>query len=432
MNSITLELIILLLLILSNGVLALAELAVVSAHKARLQQRAEAGDKGAQDALELANDPARFLSTVQIGITLIGILTGAFGGATLADEVAPLLARVPFLAPYRHGISVVLVVIVITYFSLLLGELAPKQIALSNAERFASRVAPLMKFLSRLAGPLVGVLSLSSQAVLRMLGIQAVASPEVTEEEVRILIGQGTQTGVFEPIEEEMVEQVFRLSDRRINSLMTPRPEIVWIDLEDPLDVNFVKISTSRHSQLPVGEGDLDNLLGYVRATDLLAQCYQDKDLDIRAVVEPGLFLPEIMPVFDALERFKETRAEIAFAVDEYGGLQGLVTLRDILEAIVGDIPEEYEIEDPDIVRREDGSYLLDGMVPIDEFKDLFNLGELPGEEQNYYQTLGGFVMTFLGKIPTSGDHFEWEGLRVEVVDMDEKRVDKVLVSQSE
>lgn len=430
MGSSLLEFSILLILILLNGLLAMSEISVVSARKARLQQRAEEGDSGAAAALELANSPGRFLSTVQIGITLVGIFAGAFGGATLAGPLGESLARIPFLRPYSNAISVAAVVLLITYLSLVLGELAPKQIGLNNSEKIASRVAPLMKVLARIASPVVSFLTFSTELILRLLGIRQSSEPQVTEEEVRILIAQGAETGVFEPIEQEMVRHVFRLSDRRVNSLMTPRPEIIWLDVEDSPEEIRNNVIASGHSHLPVAAGDLDHLLGYVRVTDLMVQCVEGRSMDIQSALQPALFIPENMPAFDVLERLKETGSQIAFAIDEYGGIQGLVTLRDILEAIVGDIPEADEDEDPDIVRREDGSWLIDGMLPIEEFRELFDLEELPGEEEHYYQTLGGFVMTMLGRIPSPSDNFEWGNLRIEVIDMDGNRIDKLLVEQ--
>jgi putative hemolysin len=429
MDFIPLEFLFILLLIFSNGFLAMSEIAIVSARKVRLQQRAEAGDAASQAALELAEEPGRFLSTVQIGITLVGILAGAFGGATLADRLTPIVAQVEVLRPFSRAISMGLIVLLITYLSLVLGELAPKQIALNNSERIAAMIAPLMQFLSRLTAPVVTLLTLSTNFVLRLMGVRPSTEPSITEEEIGILMGQGADSGIFEPMEEKMVRQVFRLGDRRLDSLTTPRHEIIWLDLEDPPDVTQSKILDSRHNHFPVAEGGLDNLLGFVRSNDLLTQCLNGERLDIRAALRPPVFVPENLLAFDVLERFRETRSQIAFSIDEYGGIQGLVTLHDILEAIVGDIPEPDEDDDPDAVQREDGSWLIDGLLPIEEFKDLFNLKELPGESGNYFQTVGGFVMSQMGRIPLSGDSFQWEDLRIEVVDMDGHRVDKIMIS---
>jgi putative hemolysin len=431
MTSITFEILIIFVLILLNGVLAMSEIAVVSARKVRLQQRAADGNAGAQIALEIANQPSHFLSTVQIGITLVGILAGAFGGATIAEKLGAFLGRtqVPLLSEYSQAISVGVVVIVITYLSLIVGELAPKQIGLNNPEKIAATVAPTMRTISRLTSPLVRLLSFSTSVVLRLLGVRPSTDPEVTEEEIKLLIEQGTQGGIFEAEEEQMVEQVFRLADRPIVAQMTPRTEIVWLDLEDPVEAIQAMLAAARYSYYPVARGSVDNLLGVVQAKDLLAQCVVGKSLHLGEKILQPLILPESMTILETLKRFRESRTHIAFIIDEFGGIQGLTTITDILEAIAGDFPDAIDAADPEIIAREDGTYLLDGMLDIDEFKGLFHLAALPGEAENHYQTLGGFVMTFLGRIPSAGDHFEWENLRIEIVDMDGLRVDKVLVT---
>jgi putative hemolysin len=428
MAEISLDILILLALILLNGLLAMAEIAVVSARKARLQELANQGDQKARAALELARHPADFLSTVQIGITLVGILAGAFGGATIAEHISAGLERFPVLAPYSEAIGVAIVVVVITFFSLVLGELAPKRIALGNPERIASAMASPMRRLSRLTLPLVRLLSWSTDLMLRILRQKPAAEPPVTEEEIKVLIDQGTQAGVFAEVEQDMVEAIFRLGDRRVGSLMTPRPEIIWLDLEDPPEETRRKIIESGHARLPVARGGLDQVLGVVQAKDLLEQALSGRPLDIQSVLAQPLILPESMPALKVLELFRQSRIHAALVIDEFGGLQGLVTIFDILESIVGDIPEEGELVEPEVVQREDGSWLVDGRFPVDEFKELFRLKWLPEEERGYYQTLGGFVMSYLGRIPSASDHFEWSGLHFEVVDMDGFRVDKVLV----
>jgi putative hemolysin len=430
MNAGFYEILIILLLILINGVLAMSEIAVVSARKVRLQQRAEEGESGAAAALELASHPANFLSSIQVGITLVGILAGAFGGATIAGQIQSALAEYPLLAPYSQPISVGIVVVVITYFSLIIGELVPKQIALNNPEKIASRVAPLMKFIARVASPVVRFLSYSSALILRLLGARPSTDPQVTEEEVKIMIEMGTRGGVFEPIEEEMVEQVFRLSDQRVTSIMTPRTEVEWLDVDDPPTENQQIIITSGYSYFPVARQELDHLIGVVHAKDLLSQSLTGQRFDLPNIARQPLYVPESMPVFQVLEKFKEHSTDIAFVIDEFGGVIGLVTTTDVLEAIVGAIPQLSDLEDPDIVRRDDGSFLLDGMISTNEFKDLFEKKNLPDEEDGYFETLGGFVMTYLGRIPATGDVFIWEDLRIEVVDMDGNRVDKLLVAR--
>ena len=422
------ELLFILLLIIANGAFAMSEMAVVSARKVRLRQRAKSGDKRAHAALELTKSPGRFLSTVQVGISLVAALTGTLGGATVAGGLAARLDQIAFLAPYSETLSVVIVVLGITYLSLVIGELLPKQIALSDAERIASLVAPPLTLLAKLASPVVYLLNASTKILMRILRVKPSSDPPVTEEEVRIMIAQGTQVGIFEPIEEEMVGQVFRLSDQRAFALITPRSEIDWLDLDDsPADIRQ-KIIASGYSRFPVGQGSLDEIRGLVQARDLLAQSMAGEPIDLEAVLRPALFVPESIPVFEVLDRFKQTQSQVAFVIDEYGILQGLVTLDDILEAIVGDIPDPGEVLDLEIVEREDGSWLLDGLVPIDDFIELFQI-KTPSDKQDWNcQTLGGFVMMVLGHIPSVGERFEWGKLHFEVVDIDGLRVDKVLV----
>ncbi len=428
MSGITLEVIFILILILANGLLAMAEIAVISSRKARLQQRADGGDEKARAALNLANDPTDFLSTVQIGITLVGVLAGAFGGATIAAQISDWVAGFPPLAPYSAAIGVGVVVLLITYFSLVLGELVPKRLALNNPERIATLMAAPMLLLSRLTSPLVRLLSISSNLVLRLLGAKPSDEPPVTEEEIKVMIEQGTQAGVFAEAEQDMVQAVFRLADRRVGTLMTPRTDVVWLDLDDTLEENHRKLIGSAHSRFPVAQGSLDYVVGVVLAKDLLSSCITGKTLDLREVLLSPMFVPESMPALHVLEQFRESRIHTALVIDEYGGFQGLVTLFDILESIVGEIPDAGDLADLEVTQREDGTWLVDGMLPVDELKEIFHLSALPGEERGYYQTVGGFMMTFLGRIPVASDHFVWSGLRFEVVDMDGLRVDKILI----
>jgi putative hemolysin len=417
-----------LLLIIANGLFAMSEMAVVSARKVRLRQRANGGDKRAHIALELAKTPGRFLSTVQIGISLVGALTGTLGGATIAGELATRLNQIPLLVPYSETISVTIVVLGITYLSLVIGELLPKQIALSNAERIASLIARPMTILAKIASPVVYMLNVSTKTLMRILKIRPSSDPPVTEEEVRIMITQGTQMGIFEPIEEEMVGQVFRLSDQRASTLITPRSEIVWLDLEDSPEETRQKIIKSTYSRFPVCRNSLDDVLGLVQARDLLKQSLVSTAIDLEALLQPALFVPESIPVFTVLDRFKETHSQVAFVIDEYGILQGLVTLDDILEAIVGDIPDPGEVLDLEILQREDGSWLMDGMVPLNEFIELFQIKSPLDRRECNCQTLGGFVMMIAGHIPSVGERFEWGKWCFEVMDMDGLRVDKILV----
>jgi putative hemolysin len=428
MPAIGFEVFVITLLILANGVFAMAEIAVVSARKARLQEWAEAGNARARTAFELAQDPSDFLSTVQIGITLVGILAGAFGGARLAEPLAEALHPVPGVGAYSEELSLALVVVGIAYLSLIVGELVPKQLALTNPERIAAAVAGPMRLLSRLASPAVRLLSLSTAAVLRLLRVRPVAEPPVTEVEIRLLMQQGAQAGVFEEAEHEMVQSVFRLGDRRIGALMTPRTDIVWLDLNDPPEELRRRVLETVHSWLPVCRGDLDQLVGVARAKDLVVPLLSAQLGELEALVQQPVLVPESLPALRALDMFRQAGIHIALVVDEYGGIQGLVTPIDLLEALVGEMPDAGTSAEPDVVRREDGSWLVDGMLPSDELKALLQLRSLPGEETGVYQTLSGFVMQQLGRIPATGDHFAWGGFRFEVVDMDGHRVDKILV----
>ena len=428
MDSLSIQLVIIVVLIAANGLFSMAEMAVVSARRARLQQRAEEGDRRAQAALDLAAAPGRFLSTVQIGITLVGILTGAVSGTTIADRLAPELNRIDWIAPHGAAVSLGVVVVLITFLTLIFGELVPKQIALNNAVRISSAVAPFMTALSRVALPVVHLLSASTALVLRLFQARPAGETAVTEEEIKLMIEQGTLEGVFEPTEQEMVERVFRLGDRTVNALMTPRPEVVWLDPNADREEIHSKISGNAHTHYPVAEGRIDNILGVVNSKDLLSQNLGCLPVDLRSVLRPALFIPESMSALEVLERFKQTRSHAALVIDEHGGFQGLVTTSDILEAIVGDIPARGESEEADIIQREDGSWLVDGKVLADELKEFLDVDHLPFEGEHLYETLGGLVMAFLGRIPRSGDGFDWGGFRFEVVDMDGHRVDKVLI----
>jgi len=416
-----LEIIIVLFLILLNGFFAMSETAILASRKARLQQRVNEGDAKARQALTLAENPNRFLPTVQIGITLIGVLTGAVGGAVFADPLAAEMARVPALLPYAHSVSLAIVVILITFLSMLIGELVPKRLALHDTERVASRIAGFMSFTSTLFSPVVWSLEKCSGLVLRMLGVKPSEEPPVTEEELLVQLDEGTQAGVFKEAEQDMVEGVFSLSDQRVNALMTPRNEIVWLDVNDTVAEIRRKVQESPFSRFPVAEGSLDDVLGVVKAKDLLLADLQTGG-ELRQVTRPPIHIPETAFGSRALEMFRESKRELMLVVDEFGVVQGLITLADILEEIVG----AFE-GGPQATQRQDGSWLLDGMLPNDEFKEIFNLRHLPDEEE--YETLGGFVMMQLGRIPQAADQFEWNGLCFEVMDMDGKRVDKVQVS---
>ena len=426
MTDITIQILFIILLFIGNGVFAMSEIAIISARKSKLQQWTNEGNAKARVALELAKSPNRLLSTVQVGITLIGILAGAIGGAILAGELAERLSSIPLFAAYSEVIALGVVVLGISYFSLVIGELVPKRFALHNAERIACTVAMPMHILSVIASPVVHLLSASTDAVLRILGVQPVAEPPITEEEIKILIEQGTKAGAFEEAERDMVERVFRLADKHVSALMRPRTEIIWLDIEDSPEEIRSKIADSGRSQFPVCQGGLDNILGVVKVKDLLGRNLAGKPVDLKAYLQPPLFVPESMRALKVLELFKQSGKHISLVVDEYGSIQGLVTLNDILEEVAGDMPTIEELAEPRAVQREDGSWLLDGMLPVDEFKAIFHVGKLPGESS--YHTLAGFVLVQMGRIPSVGNNFEWSGLRFEVVDMDGTRINKVLV----
>jgi putative hemolysin len=429
MEGIALEIILLLFLILLNGLFSMSEFAVVSARKSRLQPLAESGNERARAALELADHPDRFLATVQIGITLIGTLAGAVGGATLARRLAVWLAGLPVLAPYADAIAFTLVVLTLTFLTLVLGELVPKQLALHSAERLALVLAGPMQAMARVASPLVHVLAGSSNLIVRLLGMHPATEPPITEDEIKVLIEQGTEAGVFAEAEQEMVEGVFRLGEQRVGALMTPRPDVDWLDLDEPADILHDQILNSHRTRFPVAQGDLDNVLGILRTKDLLAQGFRCEPTDLRKVLRTALFIPESAGALQALEQFKADRVQFAIVTDEFGGVAGVITSTDILEAIVGELPARGEPDEPEAVRREDGSWLMEGALSIEEMQDHLELDKLPEEEEGTFQTVGGFVMTRLGEVPQPGDHFDWGGFRFEVVDMDGRRVDKVLVT---
>ena len=424
-----LEILIIFVLILINGFFAMSEIALVSSRKVRLEQRAESGDRGAADALELTKSSNRLLSSVQIGITLVSMFTGVLGGATLANQLTTVLIKIPWLAHSANAVSLVLVVLLTTYFSLVLGELIPKRLGMNNPEKIASRVAGVMDFISKISAPIVRLLTASTDLGLRLLGVSPNQEPPITEEEIKGLVEEGTQVGVFKEAEQDMIEGVFRLNDRLINAIMTPRTEIEWLDLEDPAQVLLDEVIHSSHSRFPVANGSLDEVVGILNARDLLEQHLTNQQFDLLALVQKPLFVPENTPASRVLEMVRQSGLHEALVIDEYGGLLGLVTLFDVLEAIVGELPAQDDHSEPEVIRREDGSYLLDGLLPIDELKELFDLDELPEEEKIGFQTLGGFMMNQLGHIPGSGQKFQYQNLNFEVVDMDSRRVDKVLVT---
>lgn len=407
----------------------MTEIAVVSSRRVRLAKAAEGGDAGAAKALELQQNPDRFLSAVQIGITLVGILSGAFGGALLSDEVAGVVAQIPGLGPYANSIGFGVVIVIITYLSLVIGELIPKNIALSRPETIARLFSRPMHFVSRLTAPVVWLLSASTRAILKLFRLTQTSESGITEDEIRAHIAHGTELGVLEEVEQELIESVIKLDDQRITAVMTPRIRVEWLDLEDGPELLRKEISEARYSRMPVCRESLDNVAGVVKARDLLAHYLTVGELDIEAVLKQPIFVPDTKTVLELLETFKEAGSTIALVIDEFGSVVGLVTLNDILEEIVGDLPAGGIVQ-KSVVLREDGTMLLDGQLSVIDLVDLLDLSSLPEDEREAYQTLAGFVLARLEKLPSEGEQFEWDGFRFEVVDMDGRRVDKVLVSR--
>jgi putative hemolysin len=428
MWDVTTEILIILGLMVLNGLFAMSEIAIVSARKTRLQHRANKGDERARAALQLAGAPDYFLATVQVGVTLIGIFAGAFGGALLADRLAESLTGVPWLAHHRDAIALAIVVAAITYVSLVIGELVPKNIALSHPEAIARAVARPMQWVSRIGYPAIAILRGSSNLVMRVLHMRAAAPVPVSEEEFKIMLDQGARAGVFERVETTLVERVFRLGDRRVGSLMTPRTEITWVDTNAPIGESMRTMSAGGHTYYPLCRGNIDNVVGVVSVKSQWERMVHRLPPDLGEGLLTVPFVPEAMPALKLLETYRQAGRHVAIVVDEYGGVAGLVTLADVMEALVGDIPSGEARDDTAVVTREDGSHLMDGMLAVEEMQDILKLTELPGEPGEY-QTVAGFCMYKLGRIPHMADHFEWGGYRFEVVDMDGHRVDRVLVA---
>lgn len=419
---------VILVLILANGVFALAEIAVVTARRARLENEARCGRAAARVALELAREPESFLSTIQVGITLIGILAGAFGGATIAGQLARAFEGMGVATHWSNPLGVGCIVLLITLLTVVVGELVPKQIGLAHPERIAMLLSPAMRRLSRLASPLVSVLMFFSRLLLRALRLPP-SERHITEEEIQLLIEQGTREGVLEATEKDILQRVFRLGDRCVQALMTPRSDITWIDLNEPFDANWTKMLASGHSWFPACDGHMSEVVGLIHIKWVWAKRAKGEEVPLRECVQQPLFVPEGMEALKLLEVFKGSHKHMAVVVDEFGTVVGLITPFDVLLAIVGEMPSTEGDDEPQAVRREDGSWLLDGLVPIDEVKELIHVQTFPAEEQGSYHTLGGLVMMQLGRIPRTADSFQLGGYRFEVVDMDARRVDKVLIT---
>ena len=430
MEVILLEVLFILLLLVINGVFSMSELAVVSARRIRLEQQAEKGNRGARAALELAENPNNFLSTVQIGITLVGILAGAFGGATIAGILAEYLKAVTPIEPYAASIAFVLVVAVITYFSIVIGELIPKSLALNSPEKIASAISRPMRFISTVSAPFVWLLSVPTSFILKLLKVTANVEPPVTDEEIKGLIAAGTEAGVFEKSEKDLIESVISLGDQRVTSVMTPRPKIVWLDLNDSAENISSQLTDNRFSRLPVARGGIDNIIGYATAKGLLAQFIRNEKLNLSKTLRAPFYVPETLTILELLEQFRESHTHFAIVVDEFGGVEGLVTINDVLEAIIGELPNSQHIlPEHGVTRRADGVLVLDGRLPIADFKDVLDLNNLPADEQDVYQTLAGFILFRLGKVPEVGERFDWDRYEFEIISMEQKRIDKVLVT---
>lgn len=417
-------------LILLNGIFAMSEIAIVSSRQIRLQQAVDDGNEGAKVALQLQEDPSRFLSTIQVGITLIGIFAGAYGEASIARRIESVLLQFEPLAPYAQGLSTALMVIFITYLSLIFGELVPKRLALLNPEGIAKVMARPMNLLSRIARPLVALLSFSTEGMLKLLRAKKPEEQPIIEEEIHSLMRQGTAAGLLEESEQTMVRNVLRLDDIRVGNIMTLRKELFFIDVEDSIEENRRKIANSPHSRIPVCKGSIDNVLGILYAKDVLSRIMSQQEPDLVALVTRPLFIPRYATGLQLLEQFKKSKSHIAIVVDEHGQTSGLVSINDVLEAIVGDLPDEDEEYEPDFVQREDGSWLVSGQVDISTFKEHFGIKSLPEEEYGNYHTLGGLILTVLGQVPRMADRVELPTVRLEVMDMDGNRIDKVLATK--
>ena len=431
MSDLSTELLILVLLLLANGVFAMAEIAIISARKAWLKQLADKGNTRAKAALAIAREPGRFLSTVQVGITLIGVLAGAFGGTTVAEMLTGFLAQFSFIAPHAHAVALGLVVACITLASVVIGELVPKRLGLANAERIALYLVPVINNFARLVSPAVSVLTWLTDGTMKLFGLKTESTEKpVSDEEVNILIEQGMSAGVFNKTEKEMVAGVLELDQLPVTAIMTPRPKIVFLNLDDPEEANWRKIVTSGHSYFPVYQGTRDQVTGLVSVKALWAHSAIGVTTSLKNLIVPALIVPETMTAIQLLEAFKKSSRHIALISDEFGAIQGLTTLIDVLEAIVGDLPAQGRRDAPEAKQREDGSWLIDATLAIGDIKSMLKLDTLPHEDEADFQTLGGFVMTHFGRIPSAGDYFDHAGWRFEVVDMDRHRVDKVLVGK--
>ena len=422
------EIIILLALIFVNGLFVMSEIALVSARKSRLESQAEKGDLKAKRALDLANTPEKFLSAAQIGITLIAILTGVYSGERFASQLQPHIEKIDFLQPYANTVSTTIVVVIVTFLSIIFGELIPKQLGLLMAERIAKAVARPMNVFAGFTHPIVWLLNKISVLFFRIFNIKKSKDDAVTEEEIKTLIGEGAEAGTIDEAEQEIIERVFHLGDRNITSLMTHRSDIIWFNLDDNEDKIKEKIFNEPHSVYPICDGEIDNIKGVVSIKDL----YVSPDSTLfKDLMQPALFVPENNSAYQVLETFKQSKLHCCFIVDEYGSVLGVITLNDILEAIVGEFPQP-DVPDYEIRKRDDGTFLIDGQIPFYDFLTHFEKAEWMNEGEHDFDTLAGFILHQLERIPKSGAKLDWKGFKIEVMDMDGHRIDKVLVTLSE
>lgn len=422
------EIIILLILIFINGLFVMSEIALVSARKSRLEHQAEKGDLKAKRALDLANSPEKFLSAAQIGITLIAILTGVYSGERFAVTLQPSIEKIDLLNPYAHTISITIIVVIVTFLSIIFGELIPKQIGLIKAERIAKLVAGPVNFFARITHPIVWLLNKISVLFFRVFNIRRSQDDAVTEEEIKTLIGEGTEAGTIDEAEQDIIERVFHLGDRNITSLMTHRSDIIWFNLDDNEDKIKEKIFQEPHSVYPICETEIDNIKGVVSIKDLYIS--PDNTL-FKDLMQPALFVPENNSAYQVLEKFKQSKLHSCFIVDEYGSILGMITLNDILEAIIGDMPQP-DVPDYEIRKRDDGTFLIDGQIPFYNFLTYFEKADWLNEGEHDFDTLAGFILHELEHIPKTGEKLSWKGFTIEIMDMDGHRIDKVLVKISE
>jgi putative hemolysin len=428
--AVGLEVLLILLLVLLNGVFAMSELAIVSARRARLQALQRRGSAGAAAAQALADDPQRFLPTVQVGITMVGVLAGAFGGARLSETLARWLAEIPLIGAAASQLAFTLVVMVITYLSLILGELVPKQLALRNPELVAVAVSRPLALLARLTAPVIWLLSTSSSLVLRLFGKHDVSRNQVTEEEVKAVVAEGATSGAIETEERHMIERVLRLADKPVRALMTPRTELEWLDRTAPPEDVAARLRASSVTRFVVSDGRVDNVVGVVAAKDLLDQLLEGAPMSVARAMRQAKVLPDTLSALDALERLRGDPIGMALVMDEYGSFEGVVTASDLLEAIVGELGAPPAERGASAVVRHDGSLLLEGLMPSDELKARLDLPDLP--QEGTYHTVAGLMLALLQRVPKEGDRISWAGWRFEIVDMDGRRVDKVLVAREE